>query len=413
MMDNSIDNKRWILPDGIEELLPAQVARLETLRRKILDMYKLWGYQLVTTPMIEFIESLQPGGNKDLDSHTFKIIDSMSGRMLGLRADMTPQVARIDSRLLNTEQPVRLCYLDTILRAYPDGLGGTREPLQLGAELFGHNGIESDIEIIDLMLETIALIGPERYALDLGHVGIYRGLAKQAGLTEQQETLLFDALQRKAIPEINSLLGEWNIDNKLHTMLSSLANLNGGVDVLDQARAILNSAGQSVKKALTELEEVAQQLMRRRPEVKLHFDLSELRGYAYQSGIVFAVFIQNYGYEVARGGRYDNIAKVFGRSRPATGFSIDLKILANLVSEPETSMDKKPIFAPCNNPGEGEQSQKESLQDMILALRTMGEQVICELPGQVGDAASMGCDRVLVNEEGEWEIKPLNNRFNS
>ncbi|VAW73369.1 ATP phosphoribosyltransferase regulatory subunit [hydrothermal vent metagenome] len=412
-MDSIIDNKRWIMPEGIEELLPQQVARLEVLRREILDSYQLWGYQLVSTPMIEFIESLQPAGSKDLDSHTFKIIDSMSGRMLGLRADMTPQVARIDSRLMNTEQPVRLCYLDTVLRAYPDGLGGTREPLQLGAELYGHSGIESDIEVIELMLETIKLIGASHYALDLGHVGIYRGLAQQAGLNQQQETKLFDALQRKAIPEINELLNQWKINNKIHTMLSSLANLNGGVEVLDQARAILNSAGKSVKAALTELEEVAQQLMRRRPEVKLHFDLSELRGYDYQSGIVFAVFIQNYGYEVARGGRYDEIGKVFGRSRPATGFSIDLKILSNLVPEEKKSQEKKPIFAPCNVPDSDQQSHKESLQDMVLALRTMGEQVICELPGQEGDASSMGCDRVLVNEEGEWEIRPLNNRFNS
>ena len=412
-MDTSLDNNRWIMPEGIEELLPNQVARLEALRRDILDMYRLWGYQLVSTPLIEFIESLQPGGSKDLDSHTFKIIDSMSGRMLGVRADMTPQVARMDSRLLNTAQPVRLCYLDTVLRAYPDGLGGTREPLQLGAELYGHGGIESDIEVLELMLETIQLIGPEDYALDLGHVGIYRGLAQQAGLNNEQEQLLFDALQRKAIPEINVLLNSWKIDNKLHTMLSSLANLNGGVDVLDQARAILNSSSNSVKQALTELEEVAQQLMQTRPEVKLHFDLSELRGYDYQSGIVFAVFVQGYGYEVARGGRYDNIAKVFGRSRPATGFSIDLKILANLAPDPGLLTSKKPIFAPCEVPGEDAQGQKESLQDMVLALRKMGEQVICELPGQEGDAASMGCDRILVNEEGEWEIKPLNNRFNS
>ena len=412
-MDSTLDNNRWIMPEGIEELLPDQVARLESLRREILDMYKLWGYQLVTTPMIEFIESLQPGRSKDLDSHTFKIIDSMTGRMLGVRADMTPQVARMDSRLLNTEQPTRLCYLDTVLRAYPDGLGGTREPLQLGAELYGHAGIESDIEIVELMLESINLIGPEQYALDLGHVGIYRGLAKQAGLNEQQENQLFDALQRKAIPEINALLGEWQIENTLHTMMSSLANLNGGVEILDQARAILNSADSSVKKALTELEEVAQQLMQTKPELRLHFDLSELRGYDYQSGIVFAVFVQNYGYEVARGGRYDNIGQAFGRSRPATGFSIDLKVLTRLVPEQTKNKQAKPIFAPCEIPDDDWQAQKEALQDMVLALRTMGEQVICELPGQQGDAKSMGCDRILVNEEGEWEIKPINNRFNS
>ncbi len=389
----------WLLPEGITEILPAQARRLEFVRRRVLDMYETWGYQLVITPMLEYLESLQTGTGQDLDLHTFKLIDTLSGRLLGVRADITPQAARIDARQINQDAPVRLCYLGTVLRAYQDAIGGTRAPLQLGAELYGHAGIESDIEIIDLMLETFRIVGVEKFVLDLGHVEIFRGLVEQAGLDRQQEQQLFDALQRKAIPEINQLLNHWSIPNRVHTMLSSLANLNGGEETLPQARGLLSAAPAGVIQALDQLGRVAKRLRESRPEVEVHFDLSELRGYQYQTGIVFAVFIPGYGQEVARGGRYDNIGEIFGRSRPATGFSADLKVMIELAGDDKIPAAKKPIFAPCVD--------DESLQDMILAQRNMGEQVICELPGQHGDAEAMGCDRVLVKTEGGWDIRPL------
>ncbi len=389
----------WLLPEGITEILPSQARRLEFIRRKVLDMYETWGYQLVITPMLEYLESLQIGTGQDLDLQTFKLIDTLSGRLLGVRADITPQAARIDARQTGQDAPVRLCYLGTVLRAYQDAIGGTRAPLQLGAELYGHAGIESDIEIIDLMLETFRIVGVEKFVLDLGHVAIFRGLVEEAGLDPQQEQQLFDALQRKAIPEINQLLNQWSIPNRVHTMLSSLANLNGGQETLSQARGLLSAAPSDVIQALDQLGRVAKKIRDNRPEVEVHFDLSELRGYQYQTGIVFAAFIPGYGQEVARGGRYDNIGETFGRSRPATGFSADLKVMLDYSEDGTRPSAKKPIFAPY--------VEDESLQDMILALRNMGEQVISELPGQAGDAESMGCDRILVKFEDEWDIKQL------
>lgn len=403
---NTLDSadKRWLLPEGIEEVLPEQAAALEIVRRQVLDLYATWGYQLLITPMVEFLESLQTGTGKDLDLQTFKLIDSLSGRMMGVRADITPQAARIDARLIKTKQPVRLCYLGTVLRAYPDIPGGTRAPLQLGAELYGHAGMESDVEVIELMLETMKQLEIERYILDLGHVGVYRGLAKQAQLDSDQEQALFEALQRKAVPDINDLLTEWRVPNNLHTMMSALANLHGGVEVLAQAQALLAGAHASVKIALQELRQIAERLQKNRPELALHFDLSELRGYNYQSGVVFSVYLPGQGQEVARGGRYDPIGQGIGRSRPATGFSADLKTLMRSASRLTPFVAKKPIFAPC--------AVDESLQDLILALRTMGEIVLCELPGQEGDALSMGCDRILVQTGGEWELTPINAKLN-
>jgi ATP phosphoribosyltransferase regulatory subunit len=397
-------NKRWLLPDGIEEVLPEQAEKLERIRRDLIDMYAAWGYRLVITPMIEYLDSLLTGTGEDLELQTFKIIDHLTGRLMGIRADITPQAARIDSHIINTSNPVRLCYLGTVLRTHPDGLGGTRAPLQLGAELYGHAGVESDIEIIELMLETMKTLSLPDITLDLGHVGIYRGIAQLAGLDPEQENELFGALQQKAVPEINVMLKQWNVANKYHTLLSSLANLNGGVEILEQARAMMSGTNNSVKQALDELSTIAQTITQRRPEINLHFDLSELRGYQYQNGVVYAVYSKGFGRELARGGRYDGIGKVFGRDRPATGFSTDLKTLMRLSNSETPGMGKKkPIFAPF--------AEDESLQDMILALRSTGERVVSELPGQEGDAAAMGCDRMLVNIEGEWEIKPLQKKL--
>ena len=392
-----LDNDRWLLPEGIEEGLPLQAERLETLRRKLLDLFHSWGYELVMPPLIEYIESLLIGTGSDLDRKTFKLTDQLTGRMMGVRADMTPQVARIDAHRLRREAPTRLCYLGTVLHTRPEGLGGSRSPLQVGAELYGHAGIESDVEVIGLMLETLHATGIERLHLDLGHVGIYRGLVRAAQLDADAEARLFDALQRKAKPEIAVFLAECVPEPSLRDMLGALADLNGGEEVLAEARRRLDGAGEMVAASLDNLEQIAAGLARRRPDVALHFDLAELRGYNYHTGAVFAAFVPGQGQAVAVGGRYDDIGRVFGRARPATGFSTDLKSLMALSSD--NAREVRGIFAPA--------AGDTALEARIDELRAAGERVIRALPGQSGGAQEMGCNRELVETKGTWELREV------
>ncbi len=393
-----VDDKRWLLPEGIEELLPAQAWRLERLRRELLDLYRSWGYELVIPPFVEYLESLLTGTGNDLDLQTFKLIDQLSGRLLGLRADMTPQAARIDAHRLRREAPSRLCYLGTVLHTRPAGFSGSRSPMQAGAELYGHVGADSDVEIMALMLETLALTGVSDVQLDLGHVGIYRGLAQDAGLDEAQEAVLFDALQRKALPEIDALLGSLDLSTAQRQRLAALADLNGGEEVLEQARQLLRDGGEAARRALDNLQDIATLAGRRLPSVSLYFDLAELRGYQYQTGVVFAAFVAGYGEEIARGGRYDDIGKVFGRARPATGFSTDLRLLMQL-GEREWPAMPGAILAPAE--------EDEALRDKVRALRAAGESVVWQLAGQAGTPAGMGCDRVLRWNGSEWVVEPL------
>jgi ATP phosphoribosyltransferase regulatory subunit len=314
-----------------------------------------------------------------------------------VRADMTPQAARIDATPLMSELPTRLCYLGTVLHTRPDGFAGTRSPMQVGAELFGHAGIESDIEILSLALETLSLTGVRDVQVDLGHVGIFRALAREAGLGPDQETSLFDALQRKAVPEIGALLEHVAANGTHRERLARLAFLNGGAEVLDEARAVLEGAGTAVHDALDNLCAISAAIQARAAGIPLYFDLAELRGYNYQTGMVFAVYVPGYGQEIARGGRYDDIGRVFGRPRPATGFSTDLKTLIQIGSFPKDDGGRA-IFAPSvYDPG---------LLACIRELRAAGEHVVCELPGQAGDAGAMGCARRLVEENGRWIVVP-------
>ncbi|MES9887712.1 MAG: ATP phosphoribosyltransferase regulatory subunit, partial [Candidatus Sedimenticola sp. 6PFRAG1] len=277
-----MDNKHWLLPEGIDELLPPNANALEQLRRNLLDLYSSWGYELVFPPFIEYLESLLTGTGGDLDIQTFKLTDQITGRTMGIRADITPQVARIDAHQLRRDCPTRLCYLGTVLNTRPDGFAGSRSPLQIGAELYGHAGTESDLEILCLMLETMEQAGVDDVYLDLGHVGIFRGLAEQAGLDTDQEHALFDALQRKAVAEIESLVQNFGVDAEMAGMLRALAELSGD-DALEQARVRLAGASESVQNAIEELEQLAEKLAARRPEVPVHYDLSELRGYHYHT----------------------------------------------------------------------------------------------------------------------------------
>jgi ATP phosphoribosyltransferase regulatory subunit len=388
---------RWLLPEGIEELLPAEASRLEALRRRLLDLYATWGYAQVMPPFIEYLESLLVGSGSDLDLETFKLTDQLTGRLMGVRADMTQQVARIDAHRLQHEAPTRLCYLGTVLRARPDGPGGSRSPLQVGAELYGHAGIESDAEVVALMIETLEACGIRDVHLDLGHVGIFRGLTAAAGLDELREAELFEMLQRKARAELEAAVA--GMPQEHASRLLALVDLNGGDEVLDAARERLAGATAEVDAALASLAGVAEVLRRERPELVLHFDLAELRGYRYHTGVVFAALVPGHGEAIARGGRYDDVGRFFGRARPATGFSTDLRTLLRLSDGQATAQVESGIFAPAD--------ADPALCAAIRELRERGERVVRALPGQVGGAAEMDCDRELVRNDDGWEIRTV------
>ncbi len=389
----------WLLPEGIDEILPEEAKYLESLRSKLLDLFACWGYDLVIPPFIDFLDSLLTGSGHDLDLQTFKLTDQISGEMLGVRADMTPQVARIDAHNLKHEWPTRLCYVGTILHTRGDPLQKTRSPMQIGAELYGHAGKESDVEVIRLMLEMLAITGLTNVHLDLGHVGIYRALSRQAKLTDVQESELFDVLQRKARPELQGLLATYDIDADLKAMLLKLPELNGGKDTISKARSILAKANDEVKNALLDLEAIAEKLTSYLPWLPISFDLAELRGYHYHTGIVFAAFVPSIGREIARGGRYDNIGGVFGRARPATGFSADLKLLSSLSKRVSQAPQRELIFAPFGN--------ESALNEKIRDLRAQQQAVVQELPGQTGGAKELGCTSILVQDNQNWVVRPL------
>ncbi|MCH8264753.1 MAG: ATP phosphoribosyltransferase regulatory subunit, partial [Proteobacteria bacterium] len=322
--------KPWLLPDGVEEILPEEARKLECLRRQLLDLYESWGYQLVITPLIEFLDSLLVGSSHDLDLHTFKITDQLSGRMMGIRADITPQVARIDAHCLDHAGPVRLCYADSVLHTRPRGLLTSRVPIRVGAELYGHAGVECDIELVCLMHATLAAAEIGDIQIVLGHVGLFRSLLMAAKLEQAVEQTLFDAVQRKAYSEIDSVLEESVNDKSLGEMLRRLSRLSGGEDTLVEAIEVFDKAPVAIKSELQELVAIVEGVKKRLPGIVLNFDLCELRGYEYHTGIVFAAYTPEYGRAVAKGGRYDHIGEVFGRARPASGFDSDLKTLAKL-----------------------------------------------------------------------------------
>ena len=404
-MTTNID--RWLLPDGIEEVLPDEARQLESLRRRLLDLFESWGYELVIPPFVEYIESLLTGMGHDLDLQTFKLIDQRNGRLMGLRADMTPQVARIDAHSLGRDLPTRLCYIGTVLHTKGDGFGGSRSVTQIGAELYGHTGIESDTELLSLMLEMLQAAQLNNVYVDLGHVGIFRGLANQANLDEQQEAALFDALQRKAAPDISELLAQWSLDPAIQQMLTDLVWLNGDYAVINEARQKLSYANADVHQALDDLHNIATRLQAQYPTIPLHFDLAELRGYHYHTGLVFAAYVPGMGQAIAQGGRYDEIGKVFGRARPATGFSADMRALLSL--SVNDGCVARGIFVSSADISTGNltQEQQTVLEQTIRQLRQQGERVVSALPGQNGDGADMGCDRSLVWQGKSWVIEKL------
>lgn len=383
--------RNWLLPEFIEDVMPAEATRIESLRRQLLDLFKVHGYQYVIPPTLEYVESLITGTGRDLDIATFKVVDQLTGRMMGLRADTTPQAARIDAHMLNHNGISRLCYAGTVLHTSPSGLARTREPFQVGAELFGHAGVESDIEIQHLMIKALKAIGITEQHLDLSHVGIFESLIEAGNINQAIENELTAALLSKDKALVASLAN--GLDVTIKQALVSLTDLNGDISVLARAKELL-PALPKITKALQDLTEVAEKLSLL--NVQIGFDLSELRGYHYHSGLVFAAYAQSYSGPLALGGRYDEVGISFGRARPATGFSLDLRGVVTALS-PATLT--KGILAPFDN--------DVALLEKIDALRHEGHIVIQALPNDETSKAELNCDKELKLENGEWQVTSL------
>jgi ATP phosphoribosyltransferase regulatory subunit len=383
--------RNWMLPEYIEDVLPAEAARVETLRRKLLDLFKVHGYHYVIPPTLEYLESLITGTGHDLDLATFKVVDQLTGRLMGVRADMTPQAARIDAHMLNQQGVSRLCYAGTVLRTKPDGLARTREPLQLGAELFGHAGIESDIEIQRLMIKSLQLLGLKDLHIDFSHVAIFECLVREGGIGSDLEESIYAALQSKDKVAVAQLAID--LPESVRQALVSLTELNGDVTVLEKAHNLLPKLPE-ITHALANLSAVANKLSDLK--VSITFDLGELRGYHYHSGVVFAAYASGYTGPVALGGRYDEVGVSFGRARPATGFSLDLR---GIVSTFAPASLPKGILAPEGN--------DKDLLNKIEALRTDGLIVIQVLPNSDINLNELNCDSALILRDGEWLIEAL------
>lgn len=390
--------ERWLLPDGIEEILPPEAARIEALRRLLLDEYRAWGYDLVIPPSAEYLESLLTGVGHDLDLLTYKITDQASGRLMGLSPDNTQQVARMDAHSLPREGVARYCYSSNVLHAKDTHLLSSRSPIQIGAELYGYSGPESDIEIVSLMLTSLAKADLQAVSLDLGHIGIYQALIEASGLSESAQADLFRLLRQRALPELDAWLADAPLTDTFKHWFAILPQCHGALERLDDWRERFKGAPETVFSALDTLSTIAQSIRAQFPDLKLHLDLAELRDFNYHTGLVFSAFVPGFGQAVARGGRYDATGKVFGRSRPATGFSSDLKILAS--QSDGRWREAAGIRAPA--------STDPALTEAIATLRGQGERVIQVFSGQT-HLDELGCDRELVLDGGQWVVKSLSN----
>ena len=380
---------RWVLPEYFQDVLPPEADKLEHLRRQLLDVFRVHGYQMVVPPLVEYLDSLLTGAGQDLRLRTFKSVDQLSGRTLGVRADMTPQVARIDAHLLNRDGVTRLCYCGAVAHTMPASLTASREPMQLGAEIYGHAGIEADIEVIRLLNEVLRIARVPTSRIDLSHVGLFRALVSRAGLDDDAVREIFDLLQGKDVPGLREHLS--NFDEPVRGALLALPQLYGGVEVLTRARQQLPDWPE-VAAAIADLEAIAVAL----PSLPISIDLADLRGYHYHSGVVFAAYGGNSPGALALGGRYDAVGQAFGRGRPATGFSLDLRELAQGL--PAADLPGA-ILAPAESDA--------MLAATVAALREKGEIVIEALPGHDGTWREAGCDRQLVQQGDRWTVVPL------
>lgn len=377
----------WLLPENIADVLPSEARKLEELRRKLLDNFRLYGYELVMPPMLEYLESLLTGAGQDMNLRIFKLVDQLSGRTMGIRADMTTQVARIDAHLLNRASVTRLCYAGSVLQTRPSGLHATREPLQIGAEIYGHCGLEADAEIQELVLASLSLAGISQVRLDLCHVGVLRAIIANDVRAQKHEAELFSLLEAKDLPGLWDLTQDF--EGVTRDALLALPTLYGDATTLERARRVLPDVA-GIAKAMDELEF----LVRSADGASVTIDLADLRGYHYHSGVMFAAYVPGLPNAVARGGRYDHVGEAFGRARPATGFSLDLRELARLIPVAER---KSAIRAPW--------SAEPALKEKIADLRRMGEVVIQALPGHENDQDEFDCDRAIVFENGNWVLK--------
>jgi len=380
----------WLLPEYVEDILPPYARQAEALRRRLLDLFDGHGYDLVWPPLVEYLDSLLTGAARDLDLKTFKVVDGLSGRMLGVRADMTPQAARIDAHLINHEGVTRLCYAGPVLRTRPAGFLASREPFQLGAELFGHAGVAADLEIQELLIAALSIAAVPQARLSLGHAGLFRALVAGAALDEVRTAAMFAALRGKDVPEVAALSAD--LAAPWRDAFRQLPGLYGGAAALEQARAALpEQAG--IRQALDEL---AQLLAAGNAlgKVSVSVDLSDLRGDGYHNGATFAAYAGGQASAVALGGRYDGAGGVFGRSRAATGFSLDLRQILDCLPEPGA---RGGILAPGLDDAD--------LRTKIAALRAGGERVIVELPGMAVHRQESGCDRILVKSGNDWIVQ--------
>lgn len=393
----------WLLPEHIADVLPSQARRLEELRRIWLDAARSYGYELVMPPMLEHIESLLSGTGHALDLKTFKLVDQLSGRTLGLRADTTPQVARIDAHLLNREGVTRLCYCGPVLHTRPSSPLASREPLQLGAEIYGHAGMEADLEATDLALGGLQAAGLSGLVLDLSDVRLVEGVLKGLGVEQLESALhgaLVQALTSKDVAQLRELAqqGALAAAPQAAAVLVALTKLFGSDEALAEARSVLPSHP-LVDAALNDLAWLAAQLREAHPQASIGFDLSDLSGYAYYSGTRFAVYAQGHADALVRGGRYDEVGAVFGRRRPAAGFSLDLKIIADLLTGSKGPDVRAAVRAPWG--------QDAALRDAVRALRGQGHTVVCVLPGHEHDVQEFDCDRELALVDGRWTVRAL------
>jgi ATP phosphoribosyltransferase regulatory subunit len=380
--------RNWVLPEYIEDILPPEARGIESLRARLLELFRVHGYELVMPPLLEYLESLLTGTGHDMDLRTFKLVDQLSGRTMGLRADITPQVARIDAHLLNREGVTRLCYCGPVLHTLPAGLTSTREPLQIGAEIYGHGGIESDLEIQRLLAQALKLCRLSNVRLDIGHVAVFRALAQRGGVSAGLEADLFAGLQAKDVSALQALTK--GLDKATRGAILLLPELYGGREVIARARRELPKHAE-ITRALAELDRLTAT-----EDIPVSIDLADLRGYHYHSGAAFAVYCAGLSNAIALGGRYDGVGKAFGRARPATGFTLYLLDLARLApAEPAPGCIRAPRIS------------DPALDAAMASLRAAGEVVIQELPGHENEPDEGGCERELVKQKGKWQVRKI------
>ena len=379
----------WVLPDHIADVLPSGARHIEEIRRDLLDMARCYGYELVMPPLLEHLESLLSGTGEALDLQTFKLVDQLSGRMMGLRADTTPQVARIDAHLLNRHGVTRLCYCGPVVHTRPGGPHATREPLQFGAEIYGHTGLEADLEILTLALDALRAAQVGTMTVDMADARIVNALMKASGLSASKCELVHAALAEKDVSAIRALTAA--VEPRIAQGLVQLVDLYGDITVLDRALATLPDMPE-IQEAIRSLRWLAGHI----EGAQVSLDLSDLRGYAYYTGVRFSIFSHAANDALARGGRYDEVGSVFGRKRPAVGFSLDVKALADAVAP-------KPLHLAVRAPW----GEAPTLRAAIAELRKQGETVVCVMPGHEDEVDEFQCDRELLQVADRWVVKAV------